>query len=437
VKSLPNKVLKVLVIPRPLPNALVENGLDRYLDALLSGMAGRVEYIGVDDPQFPRGGTRMTQAVLPGNSLQPHFRLMGLFPKSVRRLMGYAKDIWQLSRLLRPYRRQVDLIHVNRVGCEIHPIAARLAGFKRIVTTIHNLPGEAEIDSWVCRLVERLSFACGDVHIAVSEATYEAWHNRVHLKKIILNRSPRRAQRGSVTIYNGMDPVDLTGFDRRAYRQQFCDDSDHTFIVGICARLHRMKGHGVLLEAFASLLKKQFSGCSVDKFLSIYQEVSPFITTQQPSNPTTIPLLLIAGSGPEEANIKAKIQELGLGTHVKLLGHRNDPELFAASLDLNVLPSVELESFGYSVVEAMFAGVPSIVSDVGGMKELIAASGGGIILRAGDASALVQAIEYYINNPAERKQAGEQAQAYARRELGAGRMASATLKTYFAVADSV
>jgi glycosyltransferase involved in cell wall biosynthesis len=447
VTSLPNKVLKILIIPRPLPKALVENGLDRYLDALLSGMAGRVEYIGVDDPQFPRGSARKVKSDLPVNPVKPRFRIMGLFPKPFRRLLGYARDIWQLSRLLRPYRRQVDLIHVNRVGCEIHPIAARLAGFKRIVTTIHNLPGEAEKDSWVCRLVERFSFACGDVHIAVSEATFEAWHARVGLKKVV-ELSGCQVVKGEadgsithrgkcITIYNGMDPVDLTGFDRRAYRQQFCDDPEHVFIIGICARLHRMKGHVVLLEAFASLLKEQLLGCSVDKLLSNYPEVSPSITTQQPNNPTTIPLLLIAGSGPERPNLEAKIAELGIGNHVRLLGHRTDAERFAASLDLNVLPSVELESFGYSVVEAMFAGVPSIVSDVGGMKELVAASGGGIILRAGDVSALVQAIEFYINNPAERKQAGEQAQTYARRELGAGRMASATLKTYFAVADNV
>jgi glycosyltransferase involved in cell wall biosynthesis len=378
--------------------------------------------------------------------------------------MGYARDTWRLSRLLRPYRDQVDLIHVNRVGCEIQSIAAKLAGFKRVVTTIHNLPGEAEKNNWVCRWVERLSFACGDVHIAVSEATYEEWHERVGLeKKETIDHRPEtidRRDKGAnasrskvyglwsmvfshqprgkgVVIYNGMDPVDLTGFDRRAYRQQFCDDPEHVFIIGICARLHRMKGHVVLLEAFASLLKEQLLGCSVDKLLSNYPEVSPSITTQQPNNPTTIPLLLIAGSGPERPNLEAKIAELGIGNHVRLLGHRTDAERFAASLDLNVLPSVELESFGYSVVEAMFAGVPSIVSDVGGMKELVAASGGGIILRAGDVSALVQAIEFYINNPAERKQAGEQAQTYARRELGAGRMASATLKTYFAVADNV
>jgi glycosyltransferase involved in cell wall biosynthesis len=445
--------LKVLLMPSPPPGRKIENGQDRYLDSLVKGMGGRVDFIGLDDPQFARGPDKKWEPGIEQSEARPCHIFVRLIPRSIRLLLGYSRDAWRLSRLLRPYCSKVDLIHVNRVGCEIQPIAAKLAGFHKIVTTIHNLPGEAEKNSWVCRWVERLSFACGDVHIAVSEATYEAWHARVGLKKVVElsgcqvvkgEAEGSITQRGKcVTIYNGMKPEDLTGFDRRAYRQKFCDEPDHTFIVGICARLHRMKGHVVLLEAFAILLKefeqkpaKSAKGRELvsagggeatvsSRALRASVQTLDYLQSEFPSC-----LLLIAGDGPEEASIKAKITELGIGDHVRLLGHRNDAERFAGSLDLNVLPSVALETLGYSVVEAMFGGVPSVVSDVGGMKELIALSGGGAVVPAGDAGALQVAISAYVNDPERRQREGSAGRSFALKHLTATNMANATLNAY-------
>ena len=481
-----NNRIKVLLVPCPPPSGKIGSGVDRYLDALNRTMNSDVQYLGLDDPQNIRESI-VAEAAPTSKASRPRFRLIHLLPRNITLLMGYARDAWRFSRLLRAYRDQVDLIHVNRVGCEVQSIAAKLAGFKRIVTTIHNLPGESEKDNWVCRLVEWLSFKCGDVHIAVSEATYEAWRERVGLRrrretldyrlqtidlsgahggrtlcelsyvrgsdkprppKDLLQRSKvyglwskvcsRRLNGKCVVIYNGMDPEDLTGFDRRSYRGQFCEDSDHTFIIGICARLHRMKGHVVLLEAFAKLLKefeqKETKETKGRKLVSaegerINSSSFPLFPSVQTPDFSSC-LLLIAGSGPEEARIKAKIAELGLDAHVRLLGHRNDAERFAACLDLNVLPSVELETVGYSVIEAMFQGVSSVVSDVGGMKELIRASGGGRVVPARDVEALAEAMTTFVNDPVLREQAGHVAQEYARRELTAGKMAGLTLGVY-------
>ena len=438
---------KILIIPSPPLGGKIESGQDRYLDALVKRMAGRAEFIGLDDPQYARGPDKKWEQSPVHAEVHPRYRLTHLIPRNIRLLLGYVRDAWRLSRLLRPYRDQFDLLHVNRVGCETQTIAARLAGFGRVVTTIHNLPGDTERDNWVCRLVEWFSFKCGDVHIAVSEATYESWHERVGLRKReTIDRRDKAANaprskvhglwskvfshrpRGKcVTIYNGMDPIDLTGFDRRAYRQQFCNDPDHTFIIGICARLHRMKGHLVLLEAFAQQLQENRIQNPESRIQNSDEQI-PFSSSPVTRYPSL--LLLIAGSGPEEENIKTKIAELGIGDHVKLLGHRNDAEKFVASLDLNVLPSIELETLGYSVVEAMFHGVPSVVSDVGGMKEIIRASGGGRVVPAGNVGALAEAMTTFVKDPVLREQAGRVTQEYARRELTAGKMAALTLQAY-------
>ena len=141
-------------------------------------------------------------------------------------------------------------------------------------------------------------------------------------------------------------------------------------------------------------------------------------------------LLLIAGEGPERGNIEAKIQELGIGQEVRLLGHCLESERFLASLDLNILPSVALETLGYSVVEAMFAGVPSVVSDVGGGKEIVGFSGGGAVVKSGNAQLLKEAICSYWLNPDRMRQNGLAARGYALNQLTARLMADQVLAAY-------
>lgn len=385
--------LRVLLVPGPPPDGRIENGLDRYLDALVKGIQGRVEWRFLEDPHYARGSEKKWEMPANPEPPKPRWSLLHFVPRSIRLFLGYARDTGRLARLLRPYRRQVELIHVNRVGCETQTIAARLAGFGHVVTTIHNLPGD-HAPNLVERLVERLSFACGTRHIAVSNATFETWQRRIGLKR---NKT--------ATIYNGMDPEPFPDFGRRAYRAQFTSDPDTAFIIGICARLHKMKGHFVLLESCSKIPAKQ-------------NKAKPEV------------LLLIAGEGPERAAIERRIAELGLGDNVKLLGHRTDAARFIAALDLHVLPSVSLESMPYAVIEAMYAGVPQVVSDIGGMKEILAASGGGRIVPSGDPGALADAILYYMNNADARRGAGQKARLFAEQHLTAESMARKTLEVY-------
>ena len=86
---------------------------------------------------------------------------------------------------------------------------------------------------------------------------------------------------------------------------------------------------------------------------------------------------------------------------------------------------------GYSVVEAMFHGVPSIVSDVGGMKELIRASTGGQVVAAGDVNAMAAAMTNFVTNKSLQVRMGSAARDYASRELTADKMAELTVRVYY------
>ena len=86
--------------------------------------------------------------------------------------------------------------------------------------------------------------------------------------------------------------------------------------------------------------------------------------------------LVLAGSGPCEAEYRAQVKQLGVEDRVQLLGpvpHRAVPDLYAAA-DVFVFPTLH-ESFGLSAVEAGMQGLPSVVSDIAAMREVLTING--------------------------------------------------------------
>ena len=382
--------MRVLVIPKPEPVGSVTSGIGRYVGILVRHLGPDVEIVHLPGAPHAEDQPRVPDPKAPVHHGSWRQRLRSVIPPTVRLAVGYARDTCRMAALMSPFRSQVDVVHINRVGCEIQTIAARLAGFRHVVTTIHNLPGEdAAAGQWFRRLVERLSFACAGRLISVSEATYEAWRDRIGL----------RHDRVTV-IHNGIDPVEGAASERQAARRSF-GLSDDALVFGICARLHPMKGHPVLLQAFARL-----------------------------KNDCPAARLLIAGDGPEEAAVQQLVRQLGLSEFVQLLGYVRDPQPFLAAIDVSVLPSVTLESLPFTVVEAMAAAVPSIVSDVGGAKEIVGASGGGCVVPKGDVEALAAAMRAYASDAVRRREEGHRSAAYAREFLTGEMMAQATLAVY-------
>ena len=85
-------------------------------------------------------------------------------------------------------------------------------------------------------------------------------------------------------------------------------------------------------------------------------------------------LVLIAGRGPLQAELEARIAALGLADHVRLLGFVPDEVLPTAyrAADLTVVPTSALEGFGLITVESLAAGTPCVVTPVGGLTDVVA-----------------------------------------------------------------
>lgn len=107
----------------------------------------------------------------------------------------------------------------------------------------------------------------------------------------------------------------------------------------------------------------------------------------------------IAGTGPLEEEIRARIDHLGLQHQIKLGGSQNDIPAFLGGSHIAVLCS-DSEGSSNALMEYMAAGRAIVATDVGGNSELIEHERSGLLVPAGDSQALAAAIRRLLNEPA-------------------------------------
>ncbi len=104
--------------------------------------------------------------------------------------------------------------------------------------------------------------------------------------------------------------------------------------------------------------------------------------------------LYIAGSGPEEGQLRSMVKSLGMEDRILFLGFKTGAELkeTVANALCVCLPSEWYENGPYSILEAQALGRPAIVSDHGGLPELVEDGRTGYITKAGNAFDLTEKI---------------------------------------------
>ena len=114
------------------------------------------------------------------------------------------------------------------------------------------------------------------------------------------------------------------------------------------------------------------------------------------------PRLTIAGSGPEEAGLRMRVQELGLDGQVKFAGAargESKAKLFQRA-DLLLLAS-HSEGLPYALLEAMAAGVVPIVTPVGAIPDVVTGGVHGLFVPVKDARSIAEAIKFFDANRGE------------------------------------
>ncbi len=318
--------------------------------------------------------------------LAAQFRERGFAPESyiLRRALDPA-CARQLTDILRSNRIQVA--HSHEFGMGVYgTVAARRAGSRHIIT-MHG--GRYYAERGRRRAALRWAARRSAALVAVSEATARDLRTTLRLSddevKVVHNGIPfREGNRGSLRSELALAAGDL-------------------LIVAV-GNLYPVKGHAVLLRALGELRR---SGTIA-----------------------TVPWrLAIAGRGEEEEKLRTLATEQGIADRVALLGFRKDvPDILAAA-DIFVMPSLS-EGLPLALVEAMAAGLPVVVSDVGGVSEVAVAEREAILVPPGDPARLAAGVAALLREPGARSAMGAAARERALRDFSVSTMCEAYERLY-------
>jgi glycosyltransferase involved in cell wall biosynthesis len=139
--------------------------------------------------------------------------------------------------------------------------------------------------------------------------------------------------------------------------------------------------------------------------------------------------LLVIGDGPQRAELASLATELGISERVRFLGARADVAEILQSCDA-FCHAAPFEPFGIVCVEAMAAGLPTLVPDRGGMCEAVIDGRTGFVYRTLDHDALAQAMLELAAAPARRAQMGAAARTHAEQHFSADAYVEALYSGY-------
>lgn len=270
-----------------------------------------------------------------------------------------------LARLMREQR--IDLVHCHLYHANLYGrLAAKLAGIPAIAT-VHNTYVRRK---WHRSLLNRWLGRGRGVVIAVSaEARNDVIeHDRLDPGRVLL-------------LTNGIDLARVdTPLSREAAKQRLGYAADD-FLIGCVGRLEEQKGHAIIIQALALML------------------------ATAPAELGRRLRLLIVGEGRLRGELERVAAAAGVTDKLRLAGSRSDVAEILRSLDLYVMPSL-WEGLSLAMLEAMAAGLPVIISDVGGAAEVLGAGEFGVRVPPGDIAALARAMTSLAQDTAERQRLG-------------------------------
>lgn len=136
------------------------------------------------------------------------------------------------------------------------------------------------------------------------------------------------------------------------------------------------------------------------------------------------PHLLLVGEGPERARIEERAVDLGLHGRVHLVGEASDVRPYLAAASAFLLSSIAVETFSNAALEAAAAGLPVILSDVGGAREMFPDGIGGLIYPRDEIASLADCM-VRLQMPGEAHRQGSLARAAVQAQFSIEQMADA------------
>ncbi|SDD30916.1 Glycosyltransferase involved in cell wall bisynthesis [Paenibacillus sp. UNCCL117] len=137
----------------------------------------------------------------------------------------------------------------------------------------------------------------------------------------------------------------------------------------------------------------------------------------------------IVGDGHLRHELEQQAMALGISNDVKFLGHRTDVPALLQLSDIFAHPSVQ-DNQPFSVMEAQLCGKPSVVSDAGGLPEMVEHGVTGFVSRVGDTGTLAFHLEKLLENDRLRRKMGAAAASWGARHWSMDLMMERLLNVY-------
>lgn len=213
----------------------------------------------------------------------------------------------------------------------------------------------APIKNWIIYYsIERLASKWTDGIIAINEEDYSVVQKlRLRRRDFVFKTRGVGLDLGKYSYANPEEKLNL----REKYEYKKND-----FILFYAAELNDNKNQELLINTMYSLKEK-------------YPDI----------------ILLLAGEGPLKEKYEEKIRGLGLCGNIKLLGYRNDISQLLKISDIAVASS-KREGLPVNIMEAMATGLPLIVTDCRGQRDLVTTNRNGFIVGMDDTNGFVEAI---------------------------------------------
>ncbi|ATB26714.1 glycosyltransferase [Melittangium boletus] len=315
-----------------------------------------------------------------GPLMEP-IRKMGITPEefSLKGSLASPNTLTQVLRMARWLKQErVELVHVHDFYATVLAVpAAKLAGAKVIV-------GRLDLAHWHGKARRKL----------LQGLTHMADHvvgNAEAIRRMLIQEEGIPAEKISV-IPNGLD---LARFKQRMHeglKAPLPDTGGAPVVVHVANMNHPVKRQEDLLRALATVRR---AGPALHAFL--------------------------VGDGPRRPELEALAGTLGVADRVHFLKHRADVPAIYAQADFGVLCS-SAEGMSNAVMEGMAAGLPMVVTDVGGNPELVADGERGLVVPPLRPEALSQAFLTLLGDRELGRRMGAQARAFVERELSLTRL---------------
>lgn len=202
-------------------------------------------------------------------------------------------------------------------------------------------------------------------------------------------------------VDNGIDVDDPAFATSKATARAKLDIDADTFAIACIARFSPEKAHGDLLKAFAMAM---------------------------PDLPQPAQLVLI-GEGGEEANLRQLAASLNLASAVRLIAPRADIRSLYSAFDCFALASYD-EGMPMVIFEAMAAGTPVVASQVGGLGDMLADGGCGLLFQAGQVGELAAGLRLLAHDRQTARALAAAARQRVREHYSTARMTERYLELY-------